>query len=86
MIRKKDKDMQEFSIKSTGNQVVITFDRTFVDIESLNWIFRRLRVEELIHKADFSDEIVDLGAEIKRNWWQKNKEQYLEGVFNENSD
>ena len=37
--------MQEFNIESIGNQVIITMDRSLVDIDLLNKLFDRLRVE-----------------------------------------
>jgi len=78
--------MRNFSMQSVGNQVVITVDLSFMNIESLNRLFERLRIEELIQKADFSDEITGIGTEIKQSWWQRNREQYLKGIINENRD
>ncbi len=72
--------MQEFSIQSIGNQVVITMERSFVGIDFLNKLFERLRVEELIKKANFSDDIIGVATEIKQEWWTRNKERYLEGI------
>ena len=74
--------MQGFSIQSTGNQVVITMERSFVDIDFLNKLFERLRVEELIKKANFSDDIIEMATEMKREWWTRNKERYLGHVSN----
>jgi len=68
-------------MQSVGNQVVITVDLSFMNIESLNRLFERLRIEELIQKADFSDEITGIGTEIKQSWWQRNREQYLKGIL-----
>ncbi|OQX23026.1 MAG: hypothetical protein BWK80_28080 [Desulfobacteraceae bacterium IS3] len=84
--QKKEKNMRNFSMQSVGNQVVITVDLSFMNIESLNRLFERLRIEELIQKADFSDEITEIGTEIKQSWWQRNREQYLKGIINENRD
>jgi len=68
-------------MQSVGNQVVITVDLSFMNIESLNRLFERLRIEELIQKADFSDEITEIGTEIKQSWWQRNRERYLKGIL-----
>lgn len=78
--------MQTFSMNSVGNQVVITIDRSLMSIDSLNKLFERLRLEELIQKANFSEEVLDIGKEIKSEWWQKNKERYLEGISDVDSD
>ena len=68
-------------MQSVGNQVVITVDLSFMNIESLNRLFERLRIEQLIQKADFSDEITEIGTEIKQSWWQRNRERYLKGIL-----
>ncbi len=73
--------MKNFSIQSLGNQAVITVDLSFINIESLNRLFERLRVEQLVQKADFSDEVMEIGKEIKQNWWRKNREEYLKGII-----
>ena len=78
--------MTDFSIKSVGRQAVITVDLSFINIESLNRIFDRLRTEQLIQKADFSEKIAEVGSEIKQSWWQKNREQYLDGMVNADCD
>lgn len=78
--------MRDFSIQSVGNQAVITVDLSFMDMESLNRIFQRLQTERLIQKANFSDDVEDIGTEIKEAWWQKNREQYLKGVTDADCD
>lgn len=78
--------MQTFSMNSVGNQVVITIDRSLISIDSLNKLFERLRLEELIKKANFSEEVLEIGKEIKSEWWQKNKKRYLEGISDVDSD
>ncbi|MDM8522361.1 hypothetical protein QUF80_03225 [Desulfococcaceae bacterium HSG8] len=78
--------MKNFSIKSVGDQTVITVDLSLINIESLNHLFERLRTEQLIQKADFSDEVTEIGREIKQSWWQKNREQYLKGIANADCD
>ncbi len=82
----KGKNMRNFSIQSLENQVVITVELSFINIEWLNRLFERLRIEELIQKADFSDEITGIGTEIKQSWWQRNREQYLKGIINADCD
>ncbi len=78
--------MKTFSIQSFGNQAVITVDLSFINIETLNRFFERLQVEQLVQKANFSDEIMEIGTEIKQSWWQKNREEYLKGIINADCD
>ncbi len=84
--KKENVNMRDFSIECVGNQAIIKVNLSFMNIESVNRMIERLRVEELVKKADFSDEITEIGIEIKNNWWQKNREHYLRGVVNANCD
>ena len=43
-------------------------------------ILERFRFEELIQKADFQEDIEDIGEEIKADWWSKNRDKYLRGI------
>lgn len=72
--------MSDFKIASVGDQVVITVDRSLMPMESLNWLFERLRVEQLIQQADFSEDVVNISAEITEDWWRQHRAQYLEGI------
>ncbi len=45
-------------------------DRSLMSLESLNRLFERMRIEQWAKKANFRDEVVDIGNEIKRGWWQ----------------
>lgn len=72
--------MEEFSISSSDNQIVITIDRSLVDIDFVNNLVSRLRVEQLIKKANFAEEILNVAGEIKKDWWERNKKNYLEGI------
>ena len=78
--------MKTFNIQSIGNQAVITVDLSFIDLESLNQLFERLRTEQLIQQAEFSDELAEIGTEIKQSWWCRNREQYLQGALNAGRD
>ncbi|MBF0102148.1 MAG: hypothetical protein HQK77_14695 [Desulfobacterales bacterium] len=78
--------MTNFSIQRIKNQAIIKVDLSFINIESLNRLFERLRIEELIQKADFMDDVIEIGKDIKRTWWQKNRNEYLKGVINADCD
>jgi hypothetical protein len=78
--------METFNIQAIGNQAIITVDLSFIDIKSLNRIFERLRIEQLIRKADFNDSVTEIGTEIKANWWKNNQEHYLQGLNNADCD
>ena len=78
--------MNDFSIQAVGNEAIITVDLSLMDIESLNVVFERLRTEQLIKKADFTEDIIEIGEELKRGWWEKNRERYLKGAGNADRD
>jgi hypothetical protein len=78
--------MNDFSIQAVGNEAIITVDLSLMDIESLNVMFERLRTEQLIKKADFKEDIVEIGEEIKGSWWERNRERYLRGAGNADRD
>ena len=81
-----EKRMKNFSIQSVGNQAVITVDLSLISMESLNRLFERLQTEELIQQAGFDDNLVEIGGEIKRSWWRKNREWYLQGALDADRD
>jgi hypothetical protein len=72
---------KDFSIECVGNHAVIRVNLSLINIESLNKLIERLRFEELIKRAKFGDEVTEIGREIKKNWWQKNRDEYLKGII-----
>jgi hypothetical protein len=71
--------MESFNIKSTNKQVIITIDKSLLDMDFINQLYSRIRVEELVQKGDFKKDIVKIGASIKKDWWTKNKNKYISG-------
>jgi hypothetical protein len=65
--------MEAFNIKSNNKQVIITIDKSLLDIDFINNLYSRLRVEELIKKANFKRDVVNVSENIKKDWWAKNK-------------
>ncbi|MFQ5823330.1 MAG: hypothetical protein ACE5JB_04675 [bacterium] len=65
--------MQAIEVKSTNDKVIITIDKEAVDIDFLTNLLNKFRVEQLIKKANFDEEIIKLSKEIKQDWWKKNK-------------
>ncbi|MBF0241355.1 MAG: hypothetical protein HQK64_02620 [Desulfamplus sp.] len=51
--KKENVNMKDFSIACVGNQAIIKVDLSFINIKSLNKMIERLRIEELVKKADF---------------------------------
>jgi len=70
--------MEVFEIKSTKDKLIITVDRSSVDAEILTRFLDRLRIEQLIRKAEFDESILELSRKVKKDWWAKNKKKFLE--------
>ncbi len=70
--------MEAIEVKSTDDKVIITIDKEAVDIDFLANLLNKFRVEQLIQKANFDEEILKLSKEIKQKWWKRNKNQFLE--------
>lgn len=70
--------MENLEILSTDDKIIISIKKEAVDLDFLTALFNRLRVEQLIKKADFDEAVLKLSKEIKSEWWQKNKKTFLE--------
>lgn len=73
--------MEALEIKSFDDKIVITISKRSVDPDFVVNLLNYLRIEELIRKADFKKEILQIGKEIQKDWWEKNKERFLEERF-----
>ena len=78
--------MEAIDIKSTDAKYIITVDKSIVDMEIILDILEKLKLECLAKNIDFNENIVNLSEEIKKSWWKKNKDRFLEGIVNEDSD
>jgi hypothetical protein len=70
--------MEAIEIKSTKDKLIITINRSAVDAKFLSNLLERLRIEQLVQKANFNDDILELSEKIKKDWWKKNKRRFLE--------
>ncbi len=68
--------MQGLEITSDSKKLVFSIDKSNFSEQVLLEITKIVRLEYLIEKAGFSDEVINIGNEIKSDWWEKNKEQY----------
>jgi len=72
--------MQVFDVQSKEDKIIITIDRSSVAINFLESLLDRLRVEQLVRKAEFSEHILVEAENIKHEWWRKNKDRFLEKI------
>lgn len=73
----KTKYMARINIESTQDEYLIRIDKALVDKTYVHELLNLLQVEELAQRVDFDDSIIDLGEEIKTNWWKKNKARFI---------
>ena len=69
--------MEAIEIQNTENRYIISIDKNFIDKETITDMYDKLRMEYLAHKVDFSEEIIKVGEEIKKEWWNNNKQDIL---------
>jgi hypothetical protein len=69
--------MTTFQVQHTAETMQVSFDKKYFSDEELLKILNFLRLEFLAKKIDFDDDIEALGAEIKSNWWLKNKTRFI---------
>ena len=69
--------MARINIESTQDEYLIRIDKTLVDKTYVHQLLNLLQIEELAQRVDFDDSIIDLGEEIKTDWWKKNKARFI---------
>ena len=56
---------------------IFSIDESQMDRLSLEKILNRIWMQYLVEKAQFDQSVLELGAEMKADWWQKNKTEIL---------
>ena len=72
--------IQTIELETTKERYIISVDKNAVNQDTIHDLINRLRLEYLLEKADFQEDINSIGDEIKANWWQKNKEDILKRI------
>ena len=73
-------NMTAIQVSRNETEMIINIPKSSVAPEVIMRILERFRFEELIQKADFQEDIEDIGEEIKADWWSKNRDKYLRGI------
>jgi len=73
--------MEAIQIQSAESTIRITVDKKMVNMDFLVDLMEQLRIEYLAKTVDFSEDIMRIGDEIKKTWWQKHKEGFLQGIL-----
>jgi hypothetical protein len=64
-------------VKSTVSHYNISIDRKALNKSALLRFVKLLRLETLANSANLPKEIEPIGDQIKRDWWKKNKKNFL---------
>lgn len=56
---------------------MISIDKDLVDKEFVLELVEKIRLESLVRKADFDEDVEEPGEEIKAVWWEKNKDRFI---------
>lgn len=69
--------MTSIHLDTLGEKYLISLDKSSFDKEWLMGLIERLRMEEPAHKLNFEEGIESLGEESKSDWWNKNKQRFI---------
>jgi len=72
--------MKNLVIENKGNQMILRINKKGFSEDYLILLLKRLQVEELAQKSDYSLEILSLAEQINQEWWEKNQEDFLKEV------
>lgn len=76
--------MQGLKIKSTPKRTLISIDNSLMTEDefrnAMMEIMNYLRIDYLAKKVGLKKNILKFADEIKKDWWLKNKSEYLKGI------
>ena len=70
--------MQSMTIETTSDKVLITLDKKHFNQDAIIAMVKLIEIEAMAQEDNFSPDIAKLGEDIKRQWWQENKEYLIE--------
>lgn len=66
--------MSNITISETEDRLLISISKAAAGAEILRGLAEKIRFEELSSNANYDEkDILELGNEIKQQWWEKNK-------------
>jgi len=73
----KPNTMRKVTVQSSDDQFIVSIDKDAINKEALLQFIDNLRLESLAEKVDFGKDIEELGEEMKKEWWQTNKDRFI---------
>lgn len=66
-------------IQRQENNLVISINTTHVDMKILEGFIQYMRIMELLSQNKGTEEqAMELSEDLKSNWWENNKQQFLQ--------
>jgi len=72
--------MKNLIVENDGNQMILKINRKGFDENYLISLLKRLQIEELAKKSNYTSDILSIAEQINQDWWEKNGEEFLKGV------
>ena len=72
--------MENFIIENKGDQMILKLNKKGFDENYLIALVKRLQMESLAQKSDYSNSIMNIAEEINQKWWNENGEEFLKDI------
>ena len=73
--------MTGLNITNNANQLIITIDKQQCTPIFIDRLIKRLELEMILSKSEAQEaDLTQLANDIKAEWWEKNKDNYMKGV------
>ncbi|HZK07018.1 MAG TPA: hypothetical protein VFC92_02355 [Bacteroidales bacterium] len=72
--------MKNLVIENKGDQVILKINRKGFDENYLISLLKRLQIEQLAQKSEFSDDIINVAEQVNEEWWDENGKDFLKEV------
>ena len=70
-----------FQLESNTQEWILHIPKNNLSEDWLLQLIKRIELENLLQKANFSTEILALSEKIQENWWEKNRAAFLNDVI-----
>ncbi len=70
--------MNNLSIEYSGNNILLSLDRDEFSENFLKSFIKKWETEKLAQRAEIDESILEIADEINREWWERNKHQFLD--------
>lgn len=72
--------MDDLIIENKGDQMILKLNKSRFDENYLISLVKRLQIENLAQKSEFTPEIMNIAEQINQDWWKTNGDEFLKEV------